>query len=133
MNMTFVRIGSMNGQKQKHRNEKTAPAKRGIWMLPQKLGCDLIYLGYGNWIPSSKLEDSKYMKGKIHKIILPRSANIWHHINGDWEKCSVNEYFKILYKHLGNLRWKMSNNLKNNNYPCCHYLDGESYEVFMEC
>lgn len=134
MNTTFLRIGSMNGQKQVHRNEKRAPASRGIWMLPQKLGRDLIYLGYGNWIPEEKLMDKKYMCGKIHKINLSMNDYVWHHIEDKWEKCSVKEYFCLLYKKYGQIHRIVENMIQSNKTaPVTHYLDGERFEVFYEC
>lgn len=134
MNTTFVRIGSMNGQKQTHRNEKSAPSSRGIWLLPQKLGRDVIYLGYGNWIPKERLCDKKFMRGKIHKINLDMNEYIWHHIFGKWEKCSVKEYFSILYKYYGKMHRTMENCIRYDKCPSImHYLDGEQFEVFYEC
>jgi len=42
----FIRLGSMSGQKQKHRGNKRAPAKKGIWLLPVQAGkSDLAFLG----------------------------------------------------------------------------------------
>ena len=130
MNMCFVRIGSMNGKKQTHRNEKSAPSSRGIWLLPQKLGRDLIFLGYRNY----QNEENMNKKSRIHKLNLSSKNMIWHHIFGEWEKCSVNEYAKILYKHLGKLRRKNINliNAGKISNQCLYSLDGEIYEIFLE-
>lgn len=134
MNTTFVSIGSMNGQKQTHRNEKSAPASRGIWLLPQKLGRDLKYLGYGNWIPSERISDKKFMRGKIHKMNLSVHDTVWHHIYGTWEKCSFTEHFSIVYKFYGKLYRRVENRINSGEYSQnMYYLDGEQFEVFYEC
>jgi len=42
----FIRLGPMSGQKQKHRNKKQAPARKGIWLLPvQAKKHELSFLG----------------------------------------------------------------------------------------
>lgn len=43
---TFIRLGPMSGQKQKHKGSKQAPAKKGVWLLPIQAGAyDLCFLG----------------------------------------------------------------------------------------
>jgi len=42
----FIRLGPMSGQKQTHKGNKRAPAKKGIWLLPiQAKKHDLSFLG----------------------------------------------------------------------------------------
>lgn len=42
---SFVRLGPMSGQKQKHKGSKRAPAKKGVWLLPIQAARDLAFLG----------------------------------------------------------------------------------------
>jgi len=42
----FIRLGSMSGQKQTHRDNNQAPARKGIWLLPvQAKKYELSFLG----------------------------------------------------------------------------------------
>lgn len=43
---TFIRIGPMSGQKQKHKGGKQSPAKKGVWLLPIQAGAyEACFLG----------------------------------------------------------------------------------------
>jgi len=117
---TFIRLGSMSGQKQKHKGNKQAPARKGIWLLPIQAGIyDLCFLGGYN-----KKTNRLFVKPEQYKKVFGITYNEFCELPLDQmdklEKKHMKKKLKEYYKKV---------KLKNTNLVWAHIGKGAPNKI----
>ncbi len=90
----FIRLGPAAGQKQKHKGNKQAPARKGIWLLPVQAGkYDLCFLGGYN-----KKSNRLYIKPSQYKKYFGMSYDEFCNLSVDQMDKLENKVLKKKFK-----------------------------------
>jgi len=126
INKTFIRIGSMSGQKQIHRGRLQAPARKGIWLLPIQAGKhELTFLGGFNKVKGKGEEGRLGVKRKNYEKVYGMSydeyCNLEYHEMEKLDNIVINKQMKKFYKSI---------KLKNTDFVWTHMGKGQPDKEF---
>lgn len=117
----FIRLGSMSGQKQKHRGRLQAPAKKGIWLLPvQTKKYELSFLGGYNK-PTNRLEVKEKDYEKIYGMSYDEYCELPYKEMEKLDNIVSNKQMKKMYKSI---------KLKNSDFVWTHMGKGSPDKEF---